>query len=74
MSASEKGISKIYKCPCCFNTQTDVIIDRGEDGVYRCVKCGYHDDFDGLMSKYAEFRSRYRLRGVRLTLDDQRKM
>ena len=74
MSDSTKGVSKIYKCPLCFGTLNDVTIDADENGIYRCVKCGYHSDFDGLMAKYAEVRSRYKLAGVRITLEEQIKM
>ncbi len=73
MSESKKE-NIIYKCPACFNSINDVIIDRDENGIYRCMKCGYNDDHEGLMKKYAEFRSRYKLKTVRLTLEDQRKM
>ena len=74
MSENKKSVSKIYKCPLCFNTLNDVTIDADEDGIYRCVKCGYHGDFSELMKKYAEFRSRYKLTGVRITLEEQLKM
>ena len=74
MPADRKSVTKIYKCPLCFNTLNDVTIDPDENGIYRCVKCSYHADFDGLMAKYAEFRSRYKQRSVRLTLEDQRKL
>ena len=65
---------KIYKCPLCFGRQIDVIIDLYSDGIYRCAKCGYNDTFEGMMEKYAEFKERYKLNGIRLTLEEQRKM
>ena len=74
MSQNTKGVTKIYKCPLCFSRQIDVIIDPDENGIYRCVKCGYNDNFDGLMRNYAEFKKRYRLLGTRLTLEEQRKL
>lgn len=51
-----------------------VTVVSDENGIYRCVKCSFHADFDGLMAKYAEFRERYKQRGVRLTLEEQRKL
>ena len=74
MSEDRKSITKIYKCPLCFNTLNDVTIDPDENGIFRCVKCSYHDDFNGLMAKYAEFKKRYKNMGVRLTLEEQRKL
>ncbi len=71
---SEVKENIIYKCPACFCTLNDVIIDRDADGIYRCMKCGYNDTHEGLMTKYAEFRSRYKLKATRITLEDQRKM
>ncbi len=72
MSETKENI--IYKCPACFNSINDVIIDLHPDGVYRCMKCGYNDTLEGLQKKYADFRSRYKLKTVRLTLEQQRKM
>ena len=63
-----------YKCPMCFNNLIDVTIFADEDGMYRCLKCGYNDTYEGLLEQYERFRSRYKLSTKRLTLDDQRKM
>ncbi len=65
---------KTYKCPMCFGMLNDVIITPDENGIYRCVKCGYNDDFEGLTEQYELFRKRYKLRATRLTLEEQRKM
>jgi len=73
MSETTKNENVIYKCPMCFNNMNDVPIDN-YNGVYRCMKCGYNADFDGLMKHYSDFRSRYKLIKTRLTLEDQRKM
>lgn len=64
----------IYKCPMCFSTLNDVTIFPDEDGVYRCLKCGYNDTYEGLLEQYARFRSRYKLITKRLTLEEQRNM
>ncbi|MBQ8231701.1 MAG: hypothetical protein IJZ34_07230 [Lachnospiraceae bacterium] len=74
MPDSKKNESVIYRCPMCLGTLNDVTIDADACGIYRCLKCGYNGDYDNLMIKYAEFRSRYKLMKVRLTLEDQRKM
>lgn len=72
--AAIKTNGVIYKCPMCFQTLNDVVIDVYEDGKYHCVKCGYVGTHDELLARYAEFRSRYKLISTRLTLDDQRKL
>jgi len=43
-----------------------------EDGKYHCVKCGFVGTEEELLSKYAEFRDRYKLKTTRLTLEEQR--
>lgn len=74
MSEIKKNDSVIYRCPMCLNTLNDVTIFADADGIYRCLKCGYHGDYDDLMKQYAIFRSRYKLMNQRITLDEQRKM
>lgn len=69
---ADRGI--IYKCPACLNAFIDVVIEADKDGIYRCLKCGYNNNFDGLMAGYEAFRERYKLKRTRLALDDQRKM
>lgn len=74
MSNNETNDSVIYRCPMCLNTLNDVTIYADKDGIYRCYKCGYNGDFDNLMLQYDRFRSRYKLMGKRITLDEQRNM
>lgn len=74
MSDSKKNEGVIYRCPMCLNTLNDVTIDADEDGIYRCYKCGYNGSYEDLLERYAEFRSRYKLIGTRVTLEEQRKM
>lgn len=66
--------SVIYKCPMCFNTLNDVTIFPDKEGVYRCLKCGYNDSYEGLLKQYENFRTRYKLITKRLTLEEQRNM
>ena len=74
MAANKKDSGIIYRCPLCFDTLNDVVIDRYDDGKYHCVKCGYTGTHEELLERYAEFRSRYKLLGTRLTVEDQRNM
>lgn len=74
MSCNKKNDGVIYRCPVCLGTLTDVTIDPDENGIYRCLKCGYNGSHDELIEKYAQFRSRYKLMKVRLTLEEQRRM
>ena len=74
MAAIKKSSGVIYRCPFCFGHSIDVVIDLYDDGKYHCVKCGYSATYEELQERYAQFRSRYRLIGKRLTLEEQRKM
>lgn len=74
MSENKKNDSVIYRCPMCLNTLNDVTIFPDEDGIFRCLKCGYNGDYENLMQKYAQFRSKYKLLKTRITLEEQRKM
>ncbi len=74
MAANKNKQGIIYRCPLCFMTLNDVVIDKYDDGKYHCVKCGYVATHEELLSHYAEFRSRYKYIGTRLDLDTQRKM
>lgn len=64
----------IYRCPLCLDRLIDVVIDRYDDDRYHCVKCGYVGTEEELAACYAVFRARYRLRGTRLTLEQQRRL
>ncbi|MDD6175787.1 MAG: hypothetical protein PUC59_08540 [Firmicutes bacterium] len=64
----------IYRCPSCLNSLVDVTIAKGEDGIYRCMKCSYTGTEEQLQKDYQNFRSRYRLLHKRLTLEDQRRL
>lgn len=72
MAQVKKDESIIYRCPMCLNRLVDVIIDEYDDGVFRCMKCGYTGSADAIMEKYDEFRSKYRLMNKRITLEEQR--
>ena len=74
MAEYKKTEGVIYRCPMCLYTLNDVPIDEYEDGVFRCIKCGYSGDFENMVANYNNFRSRYKLVGKRITLDTQRKM
>ena len=74
MPANKKDCGIIYRCPACLNNLNDVIIDMYEDGMYRCVKCGYNATPEGVKKGYADVRARYKLLATRITLDEQRKM
>ncbi|MBQ6875829.1 MAG: hypothetical protein IJN46_06305 [Lachnospiraceae bacterium] len=74
MSDHKKNEGVIYRCPACLGTLNDVTIDADENGIYRCLKCGYNGDFKNLMEQYARFRSKYKLMKTRLTLEEQREM
>ncbi len=75
MSENEKDTKNItYRCPCCFNRFIDVTIEKDKDGIYRCLKCGFNGTIDDVLNAYSNFRSRYKLRGTRITLDEQRRM
>ena len=74
MAAAEKSTGVIYRCPACLGALVDVVIDKYEDGQYRCVKCGYSGTLQELQQHYGEFRSRYHLLAVRLTLEEQRRL
>lgn len=73
--AEFKGDSEIiYRRPMCLQTLNDVTIDRDENGVYRCMKCSFTGSHSELMERYAEFRSKYKWRNKRITLEEQLKM
>lgn len=74
MAANKESRKVIYRCPMCFMTLNDVVVDMYDDGKYHCVKCGFVADEEELLKRYADFRSRYKLIGTRLDLDAQRKM
>jgi len=74
MSDHKQNEGVIYRCPNCLGTLNDVTIDADQDGIYRCLKCGYNGDFEHLMEQYSRFRSKYKLMKTRLTLEDQRQM
>ena len=74
MSDNKRNEGVIYRCPLCLNTLNDVTIHQDRDGIFRCLKCGYNGDFDDLLKKYAEFRSKYKLMNKRITLNEQREM
>ncbi len=74
MAANKQKQDITYRCPLCFKTLNDVVIDMYDDGKYHCVKCGYVATNEELLGRYAEIRSRYKLIGTRLDLDTQRRM
>ena len=74
MAEYKKTEGVIYRCPLCLFTLNDVPISEYEDGIFRCVKCGYSGDFENMTNHYYNFRSRYALMGKRITLDEQREM
>jgi len=74
MAEYKKTEGVIYKCPMCLFTLNDVPIDEDENGVYRCLKCGYNGTFEEMTVHWNNFRSRYKLATKRITLDEQRKM
>ena len=74
MSEHNKREGIIYRCPVCLGTLNDVTIDADENGIYHCLKCGYNGNYEELMEMYDQFRSRYKLRKVRITLEEQRNM
>ncbi len=71
MAKNEKDI--IYKCPCCFNRFIDVVIDKDENGVYHCLKCGFNGTVDEVKAGYDSFRKRYKLNSTRMDLETQRR-
>ena len=71
MAETKKDI--IYKCPCCFNRFIDVVIDKDEDGIYRCMKCGFNGTIEEVQKLYESFRTRYTLIRTRMDLDEQRR-
>lgn len=74
MAEYKKTDGVIYRCPLCLFTLNDVPISEDENGIFRCVKCGYNGDFENMTSHYYNFRSRYALMGKRITLDEQKGM
>lgn len=72
MAEIKKDESVIFRCPMCLNRLVDVIIDEYEDGVFRCIKCGYAGSAEEIYNKYDEFRSKYRLIDKRITLEEQK--
>ena len=74
MAANKKDGGVIYRCPACMGGLVDVIIDRHDDGMYRCAKCGFSATPEELKERYAAFRSRYQLIATRIPLEEQRNM
>ncbi|MBE5040507.1 hypothetical protein [Ructibacterium gallinarum] len=74
MADNEKNNNVIYRCPMCLDRLVDVIIDEDNDGMFRCVKCGFHGDYAELMKEYENFRRRYGLMHTRITLQEQKEM
>jgi predicted RNA-binding Zn-ribbon protein involved in translation (DUF1610 family) len=74
MAANKKDSGVIYRCPSCLNGLVDIVLDRYDDGLYHCVKCGFRGTDEDVQAHYAAFRGRYGLIATRITLDEQRKM
>lgn len=74
MAEYKKTEGVIYRCPMCLYTLNDVPISEYENGIYRCVKCGFNGDFETMTNHYYSFRSRYSLVTKRITLEEQKKM
>ena len=74
MAEYKKTEGVIYRCPICLYTLNDVPISEYENGIYRCVKCGFNGDFETMANHYYAFRSRYSLVSKRITLEEQKKM
>jgi len=74
MAANKKDDGVIYRCPACLNGLVDVVLDRYDDGLYHCVKCGFHGTPERVREGYDAFRGRYELIATRITLEEQRKL
>jgi len=74
MAYYKKTEGVIYRCPMCLFTLNDVTVFEDADGIYRCLKCGFHGTFEEMTEHYYNFRARYSMVGKRLTLEEQRKM
>lgn len=74
MPAVKRNAGIIYRCPMCFMTLTDIVIDLYDDDRYHCVKCGYTATHRELLLHYEQIRSRYKMRKRRITLEEQRRL
>lgn len=74
MAEYKKTDGVIYRCPLCLFTLNDVPISEYENGIFRCVKCGFNGTFENMTQHYNNFRMRYSLIKKRITLEEQRKM
>ena len=65
------------RCPICFNRENDVLLlERAvtNDGELYCIKCGFTGDEARVREFYRDARKKYRLIGVRLTLEELRRL
>lgn len=64
----------VYRCPLCFNSLVDVVLDEDAQGEYSCMKCGYTGDEEDIINKYNQYKQRYKLMEKRITMEEQIKM
>ena len=65
------------RCPVCFNRENDVLLlERAvmNGGELYCIKCGFTGDEARVREFYRDARKKYRLIGVRLTLEELRRL
>lgn len=63
-----------FRCPVCLSALTDILLEKNTDGTFRCIKCSYIGTRENIIERYAQFRSKYKRRFDRITLDEQRRM
>ena len=72
------GLRKLkLRCPVCFNRENDVLLleqPAPDGGNLYCIKCGFTGDEARTREFYRDARKKYRLIGVRLTLNELRRL
>lgn len=60
----------IYRCPVCFARENDVVINKDQGGIYRCVKCSFFGTEEKIQEMYRDMKKKYTCIAKRITLED----
>lgn len=69
MAGPEPAVKQL-RCPVCLVREIDVVLRPLADGGFACVKCSYLGTEADIRLRYADVRSKYRWRAVRLSPEE----